>query len=196
MPRNAAVRFGTANTQAMVRPANHRKHLRKSTKARGSYLPKPKILRIQQLYIAGENKTEIAKKEKVDRETVARIVQFPEVQDLIAQAQQEFFGLVPDALAAVRYALQVEKNAMIGLTVLERTGVLAPRGERMQLPATSTEDGYSRQAVMIANVLLEEREHMGLDLGPEIEEALVESTDCEHATAEVRSLRSVKDANR
>ena len=49
---------------------------------------------------------------------------------------------------------------------------------------------------MVANVLLEGREHMGLDLGPEIEEALAESTNCKHATAEVRSPHSVKDAGR
>ena len=185
MPRNAAVRFGNASTQSIVRSAqaklnrstsNHCKHPRKTTKARGSYLPEPKILRIQQRYVAGENRSEIAKKEKVDRGTVARIVKFPEVQDFIAQAQQEFFGLIPDALAAVRHALQVEKNAMIGLTVLERTGVSAPRGERLQLPATAAEDGYTRQAIMIANVLLEGREHMGLELGPEIEEALAKDS--------------------
>src|SRR6202041_1616243 len=108
--------------------------------------------------------SEIAKKEKVDRGTVARIVKFPEVQDFIARAQQEFFGLIPDAMAAVRHALRVEKNAMIGLTVLERTGVTAYRGERMQLPETTPQNGYTRQAVMIANVLLEAREHMGVPL--------------------------------
>lgn len=185
MPRGTAVRFGNASTQAVrsehVRlqksDQNRRTHPRKTTKARGSYLPAPKVLRIQQLYVAGENKSEIVKKEKVDRATVARIVQFPEVQDFIAQAQQEFFGLVPDAMAAVRYALRVEKNPTIALAVLERTGVSAHRGERMQLPETTPQDGYSRQAVMIANVLLEGREHMGLDLGPEIEQALAKDAE-------------------
>ena len=193
MPRNAAVRFDSASTQAIVRSAqaqlkrqstNCRTHPRKSTKVRGSYLPEPKVLRIQQRYVGGENKSEIAKKEKVDRGTVARIVQFPEVQNFIAQAQQEFFGLIPDAMAAVRHALKVEKNAMIALTVLERTGVSAHRGERMQIPETT--DGYSRQAVMIANVLLEGREHMGLDLGPEIEEALANDVEESAETANVK----------
>jgi hypothetical protein len=102
-------------------------------------------------------------------------VQFPEVRDFIASARQEFFGLIPDAMAAVRHALKVEKNATIGLTLLERTGVAAQRRERMQLPATtSSETGYERQARLVASVLLEGREHLGLDLGPEIEEALVE----------------------
>jgi hypothetical protein len=34
----------------------------------------------------------------------------------IAQAQQEFFGLIPDAMAAVRYALRVEKNPTIAVS--------------------------------------------------------------------------------
>jgi hypothetical protein len=84
------------------------------------------------------------------------------MQDFIAQAQQEFFGLIPDAMATIRHALQVEKNPTIALAVLERTGVTAYRGERLQLPETTPQNGYTRQAVMIANVLLEGREHMGL----------------------------------
>ena len=166
--------------------SNHSKHPRKTTKARGSYFPEPKILRIQQRDINGQNKSEIAREEKCDRETVTRIVQFPEVQGFIAQAQQEFFGLIPDAMAAVRHALRAEKNPTVGLAVLERTGVSAPRGERMQMPATGAEDGYTRQAIMIANVLLEGREHMGLDLGPEIEEALAKDVEESAEAANVK----------
>ena len=177
------VRSAQANLNRST--SNHRKHPRKTTKTRGSYLPEPKILRIQQRYINGQNKSEIAREENCDRETVTRIVQFPEVQNFIAQAQQEFFGLVPDAMAAVRYALQVEKNPTIGLAVLERTGVSAQRGERMQLPATTAEDGYSRQAIMIANVLLEANQQMGVPLGPEIEKVLAKDAQENTEAAEV-----------
>jgi hypothetical protein len=150
----------------------------------------PKILRIQQRYLNGQNKTEIAREEKCDRETVARIVQFPEVQNFIAQAQQEFFGLIPDALAAVRHALTVEKNAMIGLTVLERTGVTAYRGERMQLPeTTASESGYERQARLVAAVMLEARDQMGVELPPEIEKALAKDAR-EYAEAAATPARS------
>jgi len=180
MQRNTSqsVQLGSLNTRPPEQTRlerstiDCRKHPHKTARARRSYLPEPKILRIQQRYINGQNKSEIAREEKCDRETVARIVQFPEMQNFIAQAQQEFCGLIPDAMAAVRYALQVEKNPTIGLAVLERTGVSAHRGERMQLPETAPQDGYSRQAIMIANVLLEAHEHMGVNLGPEIEKAL------------------------
>jgi hypothetical protein len=50
--------------------------------------------RIQQRYTA-KNKSEIAQEEKYDRETVARIMQFPKLQNFIAQAQQEFLDWYP-----------------------------------------------------------------------------------------------------
>ena len=147
---------------------NCREHPHKTTKTRRSYLPVPKVLRIQQRYLNGQNKTEIAREEKCDRETVTRIVQFPEVQNYIAQAQQEFFGLITGAMAAVRHASRVEKNAMIGLTVLERTGVTAYWGERMRLPeTTASESGYERQARLVASVVFEAHEKLGVDL-PEV----------------------------
>lgn len=90
-------------------------------------------------------------------------------------------------MAAVRYALRVEKNSTIALAVLERTGVAAYRGERMQPPEAT--DGYSRQAVMIANVLLEGREHMCLDLGPEIEEALAKDAQENTEAAEMSGTK-------
>jgi hypothetical protein len=51
---------------------------------------------------------------------------------------------------------------------------------------TRPQDGYSRQAVMIANVLLEGREHMRLDLGPEIEEALAKDLEESAEAANVK----------
>ncbi len=172
------------STQANLKPSarNCRTHPRKSTKARGSYLPKPKVLRIQQRYLNGQNKSEIAREEKCDRETVARIVQFPEVQNFIAQAQQEFFGLIPDAVAAVRFALQVDKNPTIGLTVLERTGVSAYRGERLQLPeTTASESGYQRQARLVASVMLEAHEKLGVDLPENVTAALKKDAEFQEA---------------
>jgi hypothetical protein len=187
MPQNTsqAVRPNRSGAQAIVRskrahlkpPAgNCHKHPCKATKTRGSYLPEPKILRIQQRYLNGQNKTEIAREEKCDRETVARIVRFPEVQNFIAQMQQEFFGLIPDAMAAVRYALQVEKNPAIGIRVLEATGVAAHRGAPPQLPAPTPVDGYSRQAIMVANVLLEANQQMGVTLPESVERALAKKS--------------------
>ena len=191
MVRNTAVRLGSASTQAVVRSAqanlnrptsNHREHPRKTTNRPASYLAESKILRIQKRYLNGQNKTEIAREEKCDRQTVARIVKFPEVQNFIAQAQQEFFGLIPDAMQAVRDSLRVEKNAMIGLTVLERTGVTAYRGERMQLPeTTASESGYERQARLVASVMLEAHEKLGVELPEDVKAALKKDAESQEA---------------
>ncbi len=187
MPRSIsqAVRSAGASTQAIVRSeqprpkgftTNSHRSARKATKGRGSYLPKPKILRIQQRYIAGENKSEIARNENCDRETVARIVKFPEVQNFIAQQQQEFFGLIPDAMAAVRYALQVERDPHVAYRVLEATGVAPHPGERLEAPAATAEDREEHQAHGLAAVILETHRNFGFELPDEMKKA-VEKAD-------------------
>jgi hypothetical protein len=188
MPRNTspAVRSGSAETQSIVRSErphlqrsrpNVRKSPRKPAKTRGSYLPETKVLRIQQRYLAGQNKSEIAREEHCDRETVARIVQFPEVRHFIGEMQQQFYGLVPDAMAAVRYALQVTKDPNVGYRVLEGTGVAPHRHERLQVPeATSSETGVLRQARLVAAVLLESHANFGVDLPKDMEEALAKDS--------------------
>ena len=50
------------------------------------------------------------------------------------------------------------------------------------MPATTPEDGYSRQAIMIANVMLEARDQMAVELPPEIEKALAkDARECANA---------------
>jgi hypothetical protein len=121
------------------------------------------------------------------RPTIARIVKGEAMQAYVQEMRERFYGLAPDALAAIEYALQEQKDAGIALEVLRDIGVRPRKGESLQLPETAAEDGYSRQAVMIANVLLAGRESMGLDLGPEFEEALAKDVE------EVRKLRTSKE---
>ncbi len=122
-------------------------------------------------------------------------VKFPEVQQFIAQMQQEFFGLVPDAMEAVRHALQVEKNPAVAYRLLEATGVAPHQGERLQLPETAlSETGMERQARMVGNLLLEARANFGVTLPPAIENAL-RSEDCESAKAKLVQPCSIKDVS-
>jgi hypothetical protein len=184
MPRNRSrVTELGASTQAIVPSeqthlvrsnTNCRKHPGKTAKPRGSYLPEPKILRIQQRYIAGENKSAIAKAEGCDRETVTRIVKFPEVQQFIAQMQQEFFGLVPDAMEAVRHALKVEKNPAVAYRVLEATGVAPHQGQLLQAPTTTTpeDERQERQIRGMAACILESHRNFGVDLPPDMQRVL------------------------
>lgn len=65
----------------------------------------------------------------------------------------------------------------------------------MPLPATAPEDGYFRQAIMIANILLEAHQHMGVDLPAEVEEALAkDAQECaEAAKTSGAKLRHLSD---
>ncbi len=142
----------------------------KSAKTRGSYLPETKVLRIQEHYLAGQNKSEIARKEHCDRETVARIVEFPEVRNFIEQQRKEFLGLIPDAMAAVRYTLQVPKDGKLGYQILQETGMVHYPGEQSQL--RTEEELMSRECDLLAAVLLEAHRVYGIELPKEFNDAL------------------------
>jgi hypothetical protein len=94
------------------------------------------------------------------------------MQSFVQEMRERFYGLVPDALATIEYALREQRDARIAYEILRDVGVVPRNGEPSQLPTMTPEDGYSRQAIMVANVMLEAREQMAVDLGPEIEKAL------------------------
>jgi hypothetical protein len=139
-------------------------------------IPAPQIERIKQRHIVGQSQREIARAEGRSRPTIARIVKGEEMQAFVQEMRERFYGLVPDALATIEYALREQRDARIAYDILRDVGVTPHKGESPQLPTSATEDGYSRQAIMVANVLLEGREHMGLDLGPELEKVLAKDS--------------------
>jgi len=110
---------------------------RRAAKEPESRLPRPKVLRIQQRYIAGENQSVIARVEGCDRETVSRIVKSSEMTEYLEQMKEEFRGLVPDALVALRYALQVQRDARIAYDVLRDVGVVLPHQLQVQAAMAS-----------------------------------------------------------
>ncbi len=183
MPRNTsqAIRLGSASAQAMVRsghshlerPPKQGYHPEPSvTRMPRSRIPRPQIERIKQRHILGQSQREIARAERRSRPTIARIINGEEMQAFVQEMRERFYALVPDALATIEYALQEQSDARIAYDILRDVGVAPRKGEPLQLPATTPEDGYSRQAVMIANVLLEANQNMGVDLPPGVEEAL------------------------
>jgi hypothetical protein len=65
------------------------------------------------------------------------------MQAFVQEMRERFYGLAPDALATIEYALREQKDARIGLEVLRDIGVRPQKGESVQLPATTpTESGY------------------------------------------------------
>jgi hypothetical protein len=101
------------------------------------------------------------------------------MQELVQEMRERFYGLAPAALAAIEYALHEQKDARIAYEILRDCGVVARKGEPQQLPATTPVDGYSRQAIMVANVLLEGHANLGVTLPEDVAEALAkESQEC------------------
>lgn len=153
-----------------------------SAKKLRTIVPPPQSARIMQRYIGGDSIRQIAREERRDRATVTKIVRSDEMNAFVQEMRERFFGLAPDALATIEYALREQKDARIGLEVLRDIGVRPSNGESLPLPATAPEDGYSRQAIMMANVLLEAHQHMGVDLPAEVKEALAkDAQECAEA---------------
>jgi phage replication-related protein YjqB (UPF0714/DUF867 family) len=127
-------------------------------------------------HVAGESNREIARAEGRDRETVARIVKSSEMAGFVEEMKEEFRGLVPDAINAIRYALQVQKDARIALEVLRSNG-LAPRsGEPEQLPITpaTKNERDARQIGVLAAVIAERRRVFNVELPADMEQALAD----------------------
>jgi hypothetical protein len=149
---------------------------RSTKKQTRTIVPPPQSARIMQRYIGGDSIRQIAREENRDRETVTKIVRSDEMNAFVQEIRERFYALAPDALATIEYALREQRDARIGLELLRDIGVRPSKGESLPLPATTREDGYSRQAIMIANVLLEGHQHMGVDLPEAVEEALEKDT--------------------
>jgi hypothetical protein len=125
-----------------------------------------------QRYVGGDSIRQIARAERRDRATVTKIVRLDEMQTFVQEMRERFFGLAPDALATIEYALREQKDARIGLEVLRDIGVRPQKGESAQLLATASASGYTRQAIMVANVMPEAHQHIGVPLPESIEKPL------------------------
>src|ERR1700740_1688552 len=84
-------------------------------------------MRIMQKYVVGKTKTDIAKEEGIDRESVRRIVKAPEMESYVEAKRELWRGLCHDALEVVREKLN-EGDKDVALRILESNGVICPRG--------------------------------------------------------------------
>jgi len=84
-------------------------------------------MRIMQKFVAGKTKIDIAKEERVDRESVRRIVKCPEMDAYVEEKRELFRGLCDPALEVLRQKLK-EGDKDVALRVLESVGVIPPRG--------------------------------------------------------------------
>src|SRR5271155_2205929 len=187
MPQNTPqpVRPDASGTQAIVRskrahweraPNKSRHSAPPVTKLSCPRIPAPQIERIKQRHIMGQSQREIARAEGRSRPTIARIVKGEEMQAFVQEMRERFYGLAPDALATIEFALREQKDARIAYEILRDVGVVARKGESLQSPPATPEDGYSRQAIMIANVMLNAYENLGVDLPEDVATALAKDS--------------------
>ena len=84
-------------------------------------------MRILQKYVVGKTKIDIAKEERVDRESVRRIVRGSEMDAYVEEKRDLFRGLCDPAIEVLRQKLK-EGDKEVALRILESNGVIPPRG--------------------------------------------------------------------
>jgi transposase-like protein len=148
-----------------------------STKERGSYKAEAQKMRVKTMHVSGSSIRAIARKEKIARETVTRIINEPDVKQFVEELRAKWYGLGNLALEAEKYRLEVKKDGWLGHKVLECMGVVPPKQSQVRTETSSytPEQNYSREAL---NILLEGHEYLGVG-SQEIEKALAkDSREC------------------
>jgi hypothetical protein len=158
--------WGKSSLEASVRKS--RRFHQKSPKKPRSYLPEPKILRIQERHIAGENDSAIARAEKCDRHTVSKIVKGPEMAAFVAEMRARFNGFAPLALDAVEHGLTISKDTKLAIEVLKDIGVIGLTANSVvqQEDEQALEERWMGRMAMIA---FEKNGIYGTNLGPQME---------------------------
>lgn len=105
----------------------------KSAKAGRLHIPAPQVVRVMQRYAAGESLRKIAREEQRDRATVTKIIRSDEMAAYVCQMREKFYGLGDLAIAAVRFALEEQRDAQVGYRLLLDTGVVPTPQERERL---------------------------------------------------------------
>jgi hypothetical protein len=99
--------------------------------AKRQRIPVPQRIRVMQLYAMGKNQTRIAREEKLNRETVHRIVTSAEMNEFVEDMRARFRGLSEVAIEALRRELQQGGKEAIEIAwrVLESSGIISPKGQ-------------------------------------------------------------------
>ena len=99
-------------------------------------IPPSQRFRVMQKYALGHNQTAIASEEKINRETVARIVKSTEMETFTEEIRERWRGLCDAAVESVRRLIAQDDRQTV-FRVLESNGILAPQGQ-VQSPSAQT----------------------------------------------------------
>ena len=94
-------------------------------------IPALQRIRILQKSALGKSQRAIAREEKINRESVGRIVRSEEAQAFAAEMRAQFRGLCDLAMEALRQNLQANGKEAIEIAwrVLEANGIIPPKGQ-------------------------------------------------------------------
>jgi hypothetical protein len=139
------------------------------------YTTEPVRGRVIARHIDGESNRRIANEEKIDRETVSRILSQPEVADLTARYRSQLLGKVPKALGVYDEALDGDdprRSFAAATKILEWCQVFPKDGIEQCLPELDREQKrllvYGQMMEMIMNKAV----RYGMALPPEYSQLL------------------------
>lgn len=102
-------------------------------------IPEAQRIKILERHLRGESIRKISKAEHRCRETVARVVNSDEMEEILQQKRAEFLALADDAIDAVRDALRNSKDrGWLGLEILKALQIMpSPAATRIFADNTS-----------------------------------------------------------
>jgi hypothetical protein len=110
-------------------------------------------------YALGTNQTAIAREERINRETVGRIVKCPEMDAYVEEKREMWRGMCDDALEVLRQKLK-EGDKEVALRILESNSVIPAPGttfnHNIQAAAKPNQDDrMTNLRVCFADVMME-----------------------------------------
>ena len=117
--RSAKLTKPAATARAAIQPKPAKKRNR---------IPPIQRLRVMEKYALGQNQTAIASQEKINRETVARIVKSAEMEAFTEEIRERWRGLCDSAVDSVRRLIAKDDKQTV-FRVLESNGIIAPQGQ-------------------------------------------------------------------
>jgi hypothetical protein len=95
---------------------------------------------MQASYLLGKSIRQIAREQKRDTATVSKIVKSPEMDRIVRDMREKFFGeLLPRALRSVQFGLDEETDGKLGYQVMKDSGIVPNEKEKL------TEDVWMRK---------------------------------------------------
>lgn len=174
MPRittNALTLAQKVGRASPVRAKKHRPHISSA-----------KIVRIERRHLEGESNWEIARAEHCGRNTVAKIVKAPELQEHLQRIRERIWGMADHAADVVFEAIVEKRDARISYELLRDIGVLPRASQIVQQPvqlAMTREERDDWQTRAIASVIAERRRVFGIELPPEMQTAIDQANPAE-----------------